>query len=93
MVLFSVSGVKQSSHEGIQQFVGAVNGSRLGSYIEKLSKMERIELGQRYLADFVILSFKIMTKDEVRVSDQYKSPYSWYQAIEHVVKLKKLKKI
>lgn len=66
-LLFSVSGIEQSSHERIKQFVSAVTGSRLGGYMEKLSERERIELGQRYLTDFVILSFKIQTEDEVNV--------------------------
>ncbi|XP_060751752.1 E3 ubiquitin-protein ligase rnf213-beta isoform X2 [Tachysurus vachellii] len=62
-----VQGIEQSSYECIQQFVSAVTGSQLGGYMEKLSKTERIELCQRYLTDFVILSFKIKTEEEVRV--------------------------
>ncbi|KAK3529115.1 hypothetical protein QTP70_016547 [Hemibagrus guttatus] len=62
-----VQGIGQSSHKRIQQFVSAVTGSRLGGYMEKLSERERIELGQRYLNDFVILYFKIKTEGEVRV--------------------------
>ncbi|XP_053366887.1 E3 ubiquitin-protein ligase rnf213-beta isoform X1 [Clarias gariepinus] len=60
-------GIEQNSHERIQQFVSAVAGSQLGGYIEKLSETERKELGQRYLTDFVILSFKIKTEEEVKV--------------------------
>lgn len=73
-LLFSVSGIKQSCHERIQQFVSAVTVSRLGGYMEKLSEREHIELGQRFLTDFVILAFKIKTEEEVKVRDQYKSP-------------------
>lgn len=62
-----LSGIEQSSHKRIQQFVSAVTGSRLGGYMEKLSETERIELGQRYLTDFVILSFKIKSEEEAKV--------------------------
>ncbi|XP_047673206.1 E3 ubiquitin-protein ligase rnf213-beta isoform X2 [Tachysurus fulvidraco] len=62
-----VQGIEQSSYECIQQFVSAVTGSQLGGYMEKLSKTEHVDLGQRYLTDFVILSFKIKTEEEVRV--------------------------
>ncbi|XP_058262202.1 E3 ubiquitin-protein ligase rnf213-beta isoform X1 [Hemibagrus wyckioides] len=62
-----VQGIEQSSHKRIQQFVSAVTASRLGGYMEKLSERERKELGQRYLTDFVKLSFEIKTEDEVRV--------------------------
>uniref|UniRef100_A0A673JVR7 RING-type E3 ubiquitin transferase n=1 Tax=Sinocyclocheilus rhinocerous TaxID=307959 RepID=A0A673JVR7_9TELE len=48
----------------IQQFVSAVSGSGLGSYIQKLSEGEKVELGQRYLTDYVLLSFKIQSEEE-----------------------------
>lgn len=69
-MLFFLSGIEQSSHKRIQQFVSAVTGSRLGGYMEKLSETERIELGQRYLTDFVILSFKIKSEEEAKVRHQ-----------------------
>ncbi|XP_036427896.1 E3 ubiquitin-protein ligase rnf213-beta isoform X2 [Colossoma macropomum] len=62
-----VQGTGQSSKERIQQFVSAVTGSSLGSYVEKLSERERVELGHKYLTDFVLLSFKIKTEEEMKV--------------------------
>lgn len=85
-MLFSVSGIEQSSHERIKQFVSAVAGSRLGGYMAKLLERERIELGQRYLTDFVILSFKIQTEEEVKVRDLH-------QTIKHTVASKSLRAI
>lgn len=40
----------------------------------KLSETERKELGQRYLTDYVKLSFKVKTEEEVKVRVQCKSP-------------------
>ncbi|KAI5103508.1 E3 ubiquitin-protein ligase rnf213-beta [Silurus meridionalis] len=62
-----LQSIEQNSHERIQQFVSSVTSSRLGGYIETLSERERIDLGQRYLTDYVILSFKIKTEEEVKV--------------------------
>ncbi|XP_072523911.1 E3 ubiquitin-protein ligase rnf213-beta [Salminus brasiliensis] len=62
-----VQGTEQNSKERIQQFVSAVTGSSLGSYIEKLSERERAELAHKYLNDFVLLSFKVKTEEEMRV--------------------------
>ncbi|XP_052426303.1 E3 ubiquitin-protein ligase rnf213-beta [Carassius gibelio] len=59
-----VRGSEQDLRGRIQQFVSAVSGSALGSYIQKLSEEEKIELGQRYLTDYVLLSFKIQSKEE-----------------------------
>uniref|UniRef100_A0A8C1NX99 RING-type E3 ubiquitin transferase n=1 Tax=Cyprinus carpio TaxID=7962 RepID=A0A8C1NX99_CYPCA len=55
---------QHSSNARIQQFVSAVSGSGLGSYIQKLSEEEKVELGQRYLTDYVLLSFKIRCEEE-----------------------------
>ncbi|XP_016335836.1 E3 ubiquitin-protein ligase rnf213-beta-like [Sinocyclocheilus anshuiensis] len=55
---------EQGSNARIQQFVSAVSGSGLGSYIQKLSEEEKVELGQRYLTDYVLLSFKIHSEEE-----------------------------
>uniref|UniRef100_A0A9J7YJS3 RING-type E3 ubiquitin transferase n=1 Tax=Cyprinus carpio carpio TaxID=630221 RepID=A0A9J7YJS3_CYPCA len=59
-----VRGSEQGSNARIQQFVSAVSGSGLGSYIQKLSEEEKVELGQRYLTDYVLLSFKIRCEEE-----------------------------
>uniref|UniRef100_A0A8C1VT74 RING-type E3 ubiquitin transferase n=1 Tax=Cyprinus carpio TaxID=7962 RepID=A0A8C1VT74_CYPCA len=58
------SGSEQDIKGRIQQFVSAVSGSGLGSYIQKLSEGEKVELGQRYLTDYVLLSFKIQSEEE-----------------------------
>ncbi|RXN10159.1 E3 ubiquitin-protein ligase RNF213-beta-like protein [Labeo rohita] len=57
-------GTEQDIKVRIQQFVSAVSGSGLGSYIQKLSEGEKVELGQRYLTDYVCLSFKIHSEEE-----------------------------
>ncbi|XP_017573370.2 E3 ubiquitin-protein ligase rnf213-beta isoform X2 [Pygocentrus nattereri] len=57
----------QSSKERIQQFVSAVTGSSLGGYIEKLLEREQVELGHKYLTDFLLLSFKTKTEEEMKV--------------------------
>ncbi|KAL7869589.1 hypothetical protein AOLI_G00135770 [Acnodon oligacanthus] len=62
-----VQGTGQSIKERIQQFVSAVTGSSLGSYVEKLSEREQVELGHKYLTDFVLLSFKTKTEEEMKV--------------------------
>ncbi|KAL6475683.1 hypothetical protein MHYP_G00167230, partial [Metynnis hypsauchen] len=62
-----VQSTGQSSKERIQQFVSAVTGSSLGGYIEKLPERERVELGHKYLTDFVLLSFKTKTEEEMKV--------------------------
>uniref|UniRef100_A0A8C1VS82 RING-type E3 ubiquitin transferase n=1 Tax=Cyprinus carpio TaxID=7962 RepID=A0A8C1VS82_CYPCA len=59
-----VRGSEQDIKGRIQQFVSAVSGSGLGSYIQKLSEGEKVELGQRYLTDYVLLSFKIQSEEE-----------------------------
>lgn len=64
MFLHFLSGSEQGSKVRIQQFVSAVSGSGLGSYIQKLSEEEKVELGQRYLTDYVLLSFKIHSEEE-----------------------------
>ncbi|XP_051530047.1 E3 ubiquitin-protein ligase rnf213-beta-like isoform X2 [Myxocyprinus asiaticus] len=62
-----IRGTEQGNKAKIQQFVSAVSSSRLGSYIDKLSEGERLELGQRYLTDYVLLSYKIQSKEELGV--------------------------
>ncbi|XP_073773817.1 E3 ubiquitin-protein ligase rnf213-beta isoform X3 [Danio rerio] len=59
-----VRSSEQDIKARIQQFVSAVSGSRLGSYIQKLSDVENVELGQRYLTDYVLLAFKVNSEDE-----------------------------
>uniref|UniRef100_UPI0037E7EAB2 E3 ubiquitin-protein ligase rnf213-beta n=1 Tax=Semicossyphus pulcher TaxID=241346 RepID=UPI0037E7EAB2 len=53
--------------ERIRQFVSTFNSSRLGGHLQKLSDEERLEYGHHYLQDFLLLSLKIKSKDELRV--------------------------
>lgn len=67
MFLHFLSGSEQGNKARIQQFVSAVSGSGLGGYIQKLSEEDKVELGQRYLTDYVLLSFKIHSEEELGV--------------------------
>ncbi|XP_030630710.1 E3 ubiquitin-protein ligase rnf213-beta [Chanos chanos] len=54
-----VPGTQDSSTERVRQFMSTVSASRLGNHMKKLTDQDRLELGRRYLSDFVLLSFKI----------------------------------
>lgn len=58
---------KEDGTARILQFVSTFNNSRLGSHIQKLSDREQLEYGHHYLHDFLLLSFKIKSKEELRV--------------------------
>ncbi|XP_041671343.1 E3 ubiquitin-protein ligase rnf213-beta isoform X2 [Cheilinus undulatus] len=58
---------REDGTERILQFVSAFNNSRLGAHLQKLSEEERLDYGLRYLHDFLLLSLKIKSKDELRV--------------------------
>ncbi|XP_072229611.1 E3 ubiquitin-protein ligase rnf213-beta isoform X2 [Leuresthes tenuis] len=58
---------KEGGSERILQFVSTFNSSRLGSHIQKLSEEERWEHGLLYLQDFLLLSSKIKSKDELKI--------------------------
>ncbi|XP_057214799.1 E3 ubiquitin-protein ligase rnf213-beta-like isoform X2 [Triplophysa rosa] len=62
-----VRGTDQGNKARIQQFISAVSGSGLGSYIEKLSEREKVELGRRYLTDYVLMAFKVHSEEELEV--------------------------
>ncbi|XP_043109399.1 E3 ubiquitin-protein ligase rnf213-beta isoform X2 [Puntigrus tetrazona] len=62
-----VRATEQDIKKRIQQFISAVSGSGLGSYIQKLSEGEKVELGQRYLTDYILMSFKIHSEEELEV--------------------------
>ncbi|KAL6095331.1 uncharacterized protein ACO6RY_16557 [Pungitius sinensis] len=51
----------------ILQFVSTFSSSRLGSHFQKLSAEEQQEYGRLYLQDFLLLSLKIKSHDELRV--------------------------
>lgn len=53
--------------ERILQFVSTFKNSRLGSHLQRLSDEERLMYGCCYLKDFLLLSLKIKSKDELRV--------------------------
>ncbi|XP_069016032.1 E3 ubiquitin-protein ligase rnf213-beta [Embiotoca jacksoni] len=53
--------------ERILQFVSTFNNSSLGAHLLKLSEAERSEYSHRYLQDFLLLSLKIKSKDELKV--------------------------
>ncbi|XP_073346346.1 E3 ubiquitin-protein ligase rnf213-beta [Pagrus major] len=57
----------EAGTERILQFVSTFNNSRLGSHLQKLTAEERLEYGHHYLQDFLLLSLKIKSKDELRV--------------------------
>ncbi|TRY96584.1 hypothetical protein DNTS_014460 [Danionella cerebrum] len=59
-----VQGSEQGREARIQLFVCAVSSSRIGGYIQKLSDSEKVDLGQRYLTDYVLLSFKVHSEEE-----------------------------
>ncbi|GAA6226553.1 E3 ubiquitin-protein ligase rnf213-beta-like [Lates japonicus] len=58
---------KEDGTERILKFVSTFNDSRLGSRLQKLSDEERLEYGHHYLQDFLLLSLKIKSKNELRV--------------------------
>uniref|UniRef100_A0A3Q1AXV9 RING-type E3 ubiquitin transferase n=1 Tax=Amphiprion ocellaris TaxID=80972 RepID=A0A3Q1AXV9_AMPOC len=58
---------KAGGTERILQFVSTFNNSRLGSHFQKLSEGQQSEYGHFYLQDFVLLSLKIKSKDELKV--------------------------
>uniref|UniRef100_A0A3B5AS69 RING-type E3 ubiquitin transferase n=1 Tax=Stegastes partitus TaxID=144197 RepID=A0A3B5AS69_9TELE len=53
--------------ERVLQFVSTFNNSRMGGHFQKLSEGQRSEYGRFYLQDFLLLSLKIKSKDELKV--------------------------
>ncbi|XP_040922673.1 E3 ubiquitin-protein ligase rnf213-beta isoform X2 [Toxotes jaculatrix] len=58
---------EEDGTERIRQFVSTFNNSSLGSHFQKLTDGERLEYSHHYLRDFLLLSLKIKSKDELRV--------------------------
>ncbi|XP_037610034.1 E3 ubiquitin-protein ligase rnf213-beta isoform X1 [Sebastes umbrosus] len=58
---------REDGTERILQFVSTFTSSRLGRHLQKLSDDERAEYGHHYLQDFLLLSMKIKSQDELRV--------------------------
>lgn len=68
MFMFHLLSVtKEKDAERILHFVSSFSSSRLGSHLQSLSDGERLEFGLCYLHDFLLLSLKIKSKDELRV--------------------------
>ncbi|XP_041095708.1 E3 ubiquitin-protein ligase rnf213-beta [Polyodon spathula] len=62
-----VPGAEEGEKRRLLQFVGRFSSSRLGSYIRKLGREELKEFEQRYLRDFLLLTWKISSRDELEV--------------------------
>ncbi|XP_076008326.1 E3 ubiquitin-protein ligase rnf213-beta isoform X2 [Genypterus blacodes] len=61
---------KEDGTESILRFVSSFNSSKLGSYLQKLSPGEKLEFGHHFLQDFLLLTLKIKSKNELRVFTQ-----------------------
>ncbi|XP_033975098.1 E3 ubiquitin-protein ligase rnf213-beta isoform X3 [Trematomus bernacchii] len=59
--------VREDGTGRILQFVSSFTNSRLGSHFQKLSEEERLEYGQHFLQDFLLLALKIKSTDELTV--------------------------
>uniref|UniRef100_A0A3B5AGX5 RING-type E3 ubiquitin transferase n=1 Tax=Stegastes partitus TaxID=144197 RepID=A0A3B5AGX5_9TELE len=57
----------ESLWDEVLQFVSTFNNSRMGGHFQKLSEGQRSEYGRFYLQDFLLLSLKIKSKDELKV--------------------------
>ncbi|XP_029109785.1 E3 ubiquitin-protein ligase rnf213-beta [Scleropages formosus] len=57
----------EDSGQRVLQFTGAFAGSRLGTYLGRLSETEAVDFGHRYLRDFVLLSFRIGSEEHLEV--------------------------
>ncbi|XP_008435734.1 E3 ubiquitin-protein ligase rnf213-beta [Poecilia reticulata] len=58
---------KEGSTERILQFVSSFSSSGPGHHLQQLSEEERWEYGRLFLQDFLLLSLKIKSKDELKV--------------------------
>ncbi|KAM4715158.1 LOW QUALITY PROTEIN: E3 ubiquitin-protein ligase rnf213-beta [Anableps anableps] len=58
---------KEGNTERILQFVSSFSSSRLGRHFQQLSEEEQWECGLLFLQDFLLLSLKIKSKDELKV--------------------------
>ncbi|KAF3854018.1 hypothetical protein F7725_014706 [Dissostichus mawsoni] len=61
--------VREDGTGRILQFVSSFTNSRLASHFQKLSEEERLEYGQHFLQDFLLLALKIKSTDELTVED------------------------
>ncbi|KAM3592519.1 uncharacterized protein V6R79_020598 [Siganus canaliculatus] len=58
---------REDSTKRMVQFESSFSGGRLGNHLQKLSAEERMEYGHHYLQDFLLLTFRIKSKDGLRV--------------------------
>ncbi|XP_015244846.1 PREDICTED: E3 ubiquitin-protein ligase RNF213 [Cyprinodon variegatus] len=58
---------KEGDTERIVQFVSSFSSSTLGRHLQQLPEEQRWEYGLLFLHDFLLLSFKIKTKEELEV--------------------------
>ncbi|XP_023274609.1 E3 ubiquitin-protein ligase rnf213-beta-like [Seriola lalandi dorsalis] len=58
---------KEDGTERILHFVSTFSSSRLSSHLQRLSDGEQLQYSLNYLQDFLLLSFKIKSMDELRV--------------------------
>lgn len=86
MLLHFLSDTEKGSKARILQFASAVSDSGLGSFIQKLSEGEKVELGQRYLTDYVLLSFKVRSEEEhwVRYKGFVSMATNWFSHISRI---------
>ncbi|KAK1881703.1 E3 ubiquitin-protein ligase rnf213-beta [Dissostichus eleginoides] len=64
---FFLLDVREDGTGRILQFVSSFTNSRLASHFQKLSEEERLEYGQHFLQDFLLLALKIKSTDELTV--------------------------
>ncbi|XP_058476821.1 E3 ubiquitin-protein ligase rnf213-beta isoform X2 [Solea solea] len=62
-----IQATTEDGTERIVQFVSSFNSSRLAVHLQKLSDQEHSEFARLYLQDFLLLSLKIKSKQELRV--------------------------
>ncbi|XP_067343642.1 E3 ubiquitin-protein ligase rnf213-beta isoform X4 [Channa argus] len=58
---------KEEDTDRILQFVSTFTHSKLGSHLQRLSDREQLEQAHHYLQDFLLLSLKIKSMNELRV--------------------------
>ncbi|XP_029383406.1 E3 ubiquitin-protein ligase rnf213-beta [Echeneis naucrates] len=58
---------KEDDTEKILHLVGSFSSSKLGGHLQSLSDEERLEFGLHFLQDFVLLTLKAKSKDELEV--------------------------
>ncbi|XP_036391600.1 E3 ubiquitin-protein ligase rnf213-beta-like [Megalops cyprinoides] len=60
-------GTQEDDPQRVLRFVSSFGSSRLAGHIAKLAGPEGVEFTHRYLRDFVLLSFRVASEEEVEV--------------------------